>query len=161
MKITDAEKETIYRDYHTKVFGYLRARMNSVQDAEDLTADVFVKIFEKYETFDASKASLSTWIYTVTRNTLRDHFRTRKTYEEIPETMAAEGDSLEDEVCNAQMLQVLARALDKLEERERDVIILRYYSGVTLKEIAEKMGISYAYVKVLQNKALQKLRESF
>ena len=64
-------KEKIYRDYHSKVCGYIQSRVNSVQDAEDIAADVFLKVYEKLESFDESKASFSTWIYTITRNTLR------------------------------------------------------------------------------------------
>ena len=158
--MTDTEKEKIYRDYHGKVFGYLLSKLNNQQDAEDLASDVFVKVFEKYDTFDADKASVSTWIYTITRNTLTDYFRTRKVFVEIPETLEADS-SVEDEVCNTEMLDTLANALENLDERERDIIILRFYSGKTLKEIAETMHISYAYVKVLQNKALAALKKYF
>ena len=151
------DKEKIYRDYHGKVFGYIRSKTNSLQDAEDLTADVFVKVFEKLDSFDEGKASLSTWIYTITKNTLTDFFRTRKVFAEIPESFEADS-SVENDVCDAEMLEILANVLESLEERERDIIILRFYSGKTLKEIVAQMGISYAYGKVLQNKAFEKMR---
>ena len=81
-------------------------------------------------------------------------------FAEIPETI--EDDiSVEEEICNAEMLETLADALETLEERERDIIILRFYSGKTLKEIAGNMGISYAYVKVLQNNAFAKIKNFF
>lgn len=158
--ITDMQKEAIYRDYYGKVFGYILSKINNSQTAEDLAADVFVKVYEKIDSFDESKASLSTWIYTITRNTLTDWFRTRRTFEEIPETQD-DGCSLEDDICNAETLETLATALESLEERERDIIILRFYSGKTLKEIAESMGISYTYVKMLQNKAFDKIKVFF
>ena len=160
MTITDAQKEEIYRTYRDKVFGYLYSRINNVQDAEDITTDVFLKVYEKLDTFDETKASLSTWICTITRNTLTDHYRTRRVFEEVPETLPDE-DSVEEDICNAEMLETLAKALKTLDERERDIIILRYYSGKTLKDIAAQMGISYAYVRILQNKALQALRNFF
>lgn len=152
------DKDKIYRDYQGKVYGYILSKVNSPQDAEEITSDVFVKVYEKLDTFDETKASLSTWIYTITRNTLTDYYRTRKVFAEIPETMETD-TSVEDDVCNAEMLDNLAKALETLDERERDIIILRFYSGKTLKEIAGNMGISYAYVKVLQNKAFEKLRK--
>lgn len=158
--ITDMQKEAIYRDYYGKVFGYILSKINNSQTAEDLAADVFVKVYEKIDSFDESRASLSTWIYTITRNTLTDWFRTRRTFEEIPETQD-DGCSLEDDICNAETLETLATALESLEERERDIIILRFYSGKTLKEIAESMGISYTYVKMLQNKAFDKIKVFF
>ena len=154
------DTETIYRDYHGKVFGYIRSKIDSAQDTEDLAADVFLKVFEKLDSFDESRASLSTWIYTITRNTLTDYYRTRKVLAEIPEALE-DSASVEDDVCNAEMLDTLANALETLDERERDIIILRFYSGKTLKEITAQMGISYAYGKVLQNKAYEKLKKFF
>lgn len=154
----DLAKENIYRDYHSKVLGYIRSKINNLQDSEDLAADVFVKVYEKYDSFDNTKASVSTWIFTITRNAVIDYFRTSKDYDEVPETIAAD-TSVEDEVCNNDMLDSLAKALRNLDERERDIIVMRYYEGVSLKDIADKMGISYAYVRVLQNKALQALRD--
>lgn len=157
MNITDTLKEQIYREYHSKVYGYLLSKMNHAQNAEDLTSDVFIKVYEKLDSFDETKASLSTWIYTIARNTLTDYYRTRKVHEEIPETLPGPS-SVEEEVCTEAMLETLAKALEALDERERDIVILRFYSGKTLKEIADRMDISYAYVKVLQNKALAKLK---
>lgn len=151
-------KEKIYEDYHGKVLAYIRSRTNSVHDAEDIAADVFLKVYEKLDTFDETKASLSTWIYTITRNTLTDFFRTRRVFEEVPEMLEG-GSSVEEDVCNAEALEALASALESLEERERDIIILRFYKGKTLTEIAKQMGISYAYVKVLQNKAFDVLKK--
>lgn len=159
MKTTQPDREQLYRDYRDKVCGYIRSKLGSVQDAEDLTDDVFVKIFEKLDTFDESKAALSTWIYTITRNTLTDYFRTRRTFDEIPETLA-DDTRLEERLLSAETLDALADALQALDERQRDIILLRFYFGKTLRQIAAQMGISYGYIKVLQNKAFARLRES-
>ena len=153
----ELDKEQIYREYYGKVYGYILSKLNSVQDAEDLSSDVFVKVYSNLDSFDESKASLSTWIYTITRNSLTDYFRTRKVYAELPETIEDDA-SVEDEICNAEMLETLADALETLDERERDIIILRFYSGKTLGEISSQMGISYAYVKILQKKAFKKIK---
>ncbi len=160
MTVTEEFKTQIYKDYHGKVLGYLRNQVNNTDTAEDIAADVFLKVYEKIDTFDDSKSSLSTWIFTITRNKLTDFYRTRRVMPEVPETFAAP-ISLEDDVCSESELETLADALESLDTRERDIIVLRYYSGMTLKEIAEKMNISYAYVKVLQNKALSQLRKFF
>lgn len=154
--MTDLMKEQLYRDYYPKVLSYIRSRVQN-DSAEDIASDVFLKIYEKLDSFDESKSSLSTWIFTITRNTLTDHYRTRRVFSEIPETVETT-DSVEDDICNAEMLSVLTKALSDMDERQRDIIILRYYDGKTLREIADEMGISYAYVKVLQNKAFAFLK---
>lgn len=150
--------EKLYTEYRPKVFAYIKSQVQNEELAEDLCSDVFVKVFEKADGFDAAKASASTWIFTITRHTLIDYYRTRRVLGEIPEVVTS-AQNVEDEVLNADMLDTLADALSELEERQRDLIILRYYDGKTLREISEQLGISYAYAKVLQNKAFSFLRK--
>lgn len=157
MVVTEEKKTEIYKQFSGKVKGYLYQNVNDSYLAEDLCADVFLKVYEKIDSFDDSKSSISTWIYTIARNTLIDYYRTRKVTSEVPEDMSA-SDSVEETVCNNETLEMLAKALAKLDERERDIIILRYYKGEKLKDIGAKMSISYAYVKLLHNKALETLR---
>ena len=160
MFYTEEQKNDIYRQFYPKVLGYVSNHIRNHASAEDIATDIFLKIYSKLDGFDPAKASLSTWIYTVTRNTLTDFYRTRKVHEEIPETLA-DDSSVEENILNAEMLDTLAEGLEALEERERDIIVLRYYSGRTLKDIAEQMHISYAYVKILHNKALVELKKFF
>ena len=155
--MTEERMTELYRQYHRKVVGYLYNHVNNRELAEDLTSDVFMKVYAKMDSFDEEKASVSTWIYTITKNTLTDYFRTRRVHDEIPETMA-DDSSVEEDVCDREMLELLASALEKLEERERQIVVLHYYSGKTLKETAEVVGISYAYVKLLHNRALETIR---
>ena len=157
MPVSEAFKNEVYTSYYKKVLGYINGKVCNLSLAEDLCSEVFLKIFEKLDSFDAEKASLSTWIFTITRNRLTDYYRTRRVFEEIPETLT-DDSCVEAEICNQESLDELADALEKLDSRERDIIILHYYSGCTLKEIAERLGISYAYVKILHNKALALLR---
>lgn len=161
MIITDEFKTEIYRNYQPKVLNFITGKVNNINLAEDLCSDIFIKIYEKIETFDETKASVSTWIFTITRNTLTDYYRTRKiSGGEIPETMD-DGSSIEDDFCNEETLETLADALEKLNERERDIVILHYYSGLTLKEISTRMDISYSYTKLLHNNALSHLQKFF
>lgn len=160
MIATEEMKANIYSTYYKKALSYLNGKVNDSYLAEEICSDVFLKVFEKLDTFDETKASVSTWIFTITRNTLTDYYRTHRVFSEIPEDLPAESD-IEESYCRNEMLETLADALEALPERERDLIILHYYSGKTLKETAEQMGISYAYVKLLHNKALAAMKRFF
>ena len=157
---TEEKKTAIYAEFSGKVLAYIRGKVGDPDIAEDLCADVFVKVYEKLESYDASKGALSTWIYAITRNTLIDYYRTRRIPGEMPEELAGE-ESAEDVLCRGEMLETLADALEALDERARDIVICRYYSGMTLREIAQRQGLSYAYVKLLHKRALAALREFF
>ena len=90
-----AAAEDIYLAYQDKVSAYIRGKVDHHQDAEDLVSQVFEKVYGKLHTFDETKASLSTWIYTITCNTVTDYYRTRRihaSYDEAYELPAPEKD---------------------------------------------------------------------
>ena len=157
--MTELEKAKIYEDYSLKVRNFILSKVNDFNLAEDLTSDVFVKVYSNIDSFDEKKSSMSTWIFTITRHLLIDYYRTRKVNVELPEDLTY--DDEEESICNEENLEILKTGLKSLSEKERDVIILHYYSKQTLKEIASKMCISYAYVKILHNNALSKLKKCF
>ena len=152
-------QEEIYIEYKDKVFGYVKNHVNSVEDAEDITSDIFVKIYSKLDTYDESKASISTWIYSMTSNTVIDFYRTNHIHSEIPEDLTDEGSSIEDEVLTGETLELLANGLEQLPEELRDIIILRYYKGLTLQEVSDVMKLSYGVTKLRHREALGKLKE--
>ena len=158
MVYSDEEKNKIYTDFHKKVTRYIAGKVPNPQDAEDLVSCVFMKVFQKLDTFDESKASLSTWIFTITRNTVYDFYGTRKDFSELPEDIATDSN-IDENLLNEEMLEQLADALESLDERSRDLIILHYYDGLTLKEIADRMQMSYPNAKVIHKKALRAMQE--
>ena len=153
--MTNAEQ--IYLQYHDKVCAYVRGRIQDPHDVEDLVSAVFMKIVQKLDSYDPAKASVSTWVYTITRNTVTDHFRTRRTMVALEDYMADE----QPPELTGNALDELADALLALKEKERDLIVLHYYTGYKLKEVAEMMGMSYINAKVIHKKALESLRAFF
>lgn len=151
--------ERVYAEFKEKVARYVHGKIANIHDAEDIVSDIFIKVLNRLSEFDGNKASLSTWIYTITRNTVIDYFRAAKRFCELPDELSYEQGI--DEKNYEQALNQLADALGRLSERERDIIILHYYGEKTLKNIAEIMNISYRYAKLLHANALKRLREIF
>ena len=151
------EWEKIYDLYCGKVMGYIAARVQRRADAEDLCADVFEKAFRKRDAFDESKASISTWIFTITRNTVIDYFRKTRPTEEPDENLASD-EEVDEHLLSQETLSELAGALNKLPEELQDIIVLAYYDGKPLTEIAMIMGLSYGAVKLRHQKALAQLK---
>ncbi len=152
-------QEEIYTQYHDKVFGYVKNHVNSIEDAEDITSDIFIKIYTKLDTYDETKAALSTWIYSMTSNTVIDFYRTNHIHSEIPEDLTDERSTIEDEVLSKESLELLASALEQLPQELLDIVVLRYYKGFTLQEVAKKMNLSYGVTKLRHREALGKLRD--
>lgn len=151
--------ERVYADFKGKVSRYVHGKIANVHDAEDVVSDVFVKVLNRLSEFDGSRASLSTWIYTITRNTVTDYFRTSKQFCGLSEELICSND-IDEIALEEETLEQLAKALEMLSERLRDIIVLHYYCGETLKSIAVKMGISYSYIKLLHANALSALQKN-
>lgn len=149
--------EQVYNAYSGKIMAYIRNRINNTADAEDICQDVFEKVARMLPTFDNSKASLSTWLYTITRNRIIDHYRTSHPASELPENLPMDSE-IDDSLLNEESLSELAAALGKLPQDLRDIIILRYSSNLPLTEISQRMHISYGAVKLRHQKALELLR---
>jgi len=152
-------KDKIYLEYREKVAAYVKSRISDSCAAEDVVSEVFVKVFKKLESYDESRASLSTWIYTITRNTVIDYYKKTKTQSLPFDEIAAAEAAVDDASAGEELLANLANALEKLSQRERDLIILHYYQGYTLKRIADTLGTSYVNAKVIHAKALSVLRK--
>ena len=155
----NADLDRIYTEYSGKVMGYIRARIRSSAEAEDLHSEVFEKVLKKIGEFDPSKASLNTWIFTITRNTVIDHFRRSKPSEELDENLS-DNVELDEDLLNSETLSELAAALRKLPQQMMDIIVLRYYDGKPLTEIAEMMNLSYGAVKLRHQNAVLMLRQA-
>ena len=153
------EWEKIYEQYSGKVRGYISARVQRRADVEDLCADVFEKVYRKSAAYDPSKAALSTWIFTITRNTVIDYYRKSRPMDEPDENLASD-DTVDEHLLNEETLSELAAALKKLPQEQQDIIVLMYYDGKPMTEIAMMMHLSYGVVKLRHQKALATLREA-
>ena len=151
--------EQIYAEYGGKIMGYIRARIRNTADAEDLCSEVYEKILRKADDFNPEKASLNTWIFTITRNTVIDHFRRSKPTEELDENLS-DNEELDLNLLNQESLGELAAALRSLPQQMMDIIVLRYYDGKPLTEIAELMNLSYGAVKLRHQNAILMLRQA-
>ena len=153
--------EKIYLEYKEKVFRYVRGKVSNVADAEDVTSEIFLKIQTSLDSYDEEKATLSTWIYTITHNAVCNYYRDESkralTLDENA-LYSDRDDGVMAEIENEILKENLAIALATLTEREQDVIVLYYYHEIPLRNIAIKMGITYTNAKFIKHNAIAKLR---
>src|SRR3954453_6609901 len=154
--------EDAYAAHADQVLAFLRYRMLSRADAEDLTQLTFERALRAWDRFDANRASARTWLLTIARNLLVDHYRSSDSArkEPIPEGEAGDAvlgqtESLEPRLGPAPDLEV---ALQTLDDRERELVALRFGGDLTGPEIAELTGLSLANVQQILSRTLKKLR---
>ncbi len=148
---------------HRRVYSICYRFTGCTGDAEDLTQDVFLKVYRNLLSFDASRGSFSTWITTMTRNLLVDHFR-RTRLDRATDSIHAgsdtetDGPSIEDQLRDTGPSQVdhvaglelrvrIQAALQQISPELREAVILRDLQDMDYKEIAEVLRIPEGTVK--------------
>jgi RNA polymerase sigma-70 factor (ECF subfamily) len=153
----------IYERYARVIYRFLNAHLNNVQDAEDILADVFLRVWKVLPKYQDRGTPFLVMLFRIARNRLIDHYRhvgTRKPhvsidYVTIPDRKNEPADILVAKWENAE----LGRTMQRLREDYRTVLALRFISGLSPDETAQVMDRSVGAVRVLQHRALASLRE--
>lgn len=148
--------------HHRRVYGLCYRFTGSAHDAEDLAQEVFLKIYGNLATFDLAKGSFKTWITTLTRNLLVDHFR-RSKQQRVTDSMDAGWDESEEQkiadrlsdprptphehAVQKELQKMVQAALAKVSPELREAVILRDLQDMDYKEIAQVLRIPEGTVK--------------
>ena len=153
--------EQIFDDYYDRVYTFLYFRVKNTALAEELASETFLKVAEKYKTYNPEKGALSTWIFTIAMNQLRSNYRSFKGKVTIHlqdiENLSG-GVNTEDCLEANETKAAILRLLNELDERQHSIITLKYYGGLSNKEISDVLNISEANVSTILNRAMKKLR---
>lgn len=152
----------LYIRHAQAVFRYLYAHLDNRLDAEDLTAEVFLRVWRSLPGYREQGIPFQALLFRIARNALIDLYR-RSDRAEQPLEMddLPDLDGLinpGDQVVARSEYQRVRVVLDRLKEDYRSVLVLRFLSGLSPEEIAQVMGRSPGAVRVLQHRALAALR---
>ena len=152
----------IYDRHQPAVYRYVSFRVGSAATAEDLTSEVFVRVVSRIERFKYRGRPLLAWLYTIARNLVADHHRKAGRYSTVPldEARPAPGEGPEDRAARRFAELGVVRAIAKLTEDQRRVILLKFVEGMSNEEAARVLGKSVGSVKALQHRALAALRRA-
>ena len=167
-KVSDANREAfaeLYEQFMPKVYRYVTFRIRDEHMAQDLTAAVFEKAFAKFDGFNPQKASFSTWIFTIARNTVIDHYRVYRKHEDVVSDVEAKATaqypSPEEEAIRAENTRKLRQFVSQLNKREQEAIVLKYSNGMSNREIAQILNLTESNVGSILCWTIRKLRKSF
>jgi len=156
----------LYDRYCRTVFGVGLKMLGDRTLAEELTQEVFLKVWRSSGTFDPARGSFSTWLFRVTRSAALDLHRKRaRRVQPVPEgdsqILAARDDSAgpQEIVDESWLTWRVSRALDALDAPHREVIELAYFGGLSQREISLRTGVPLGTVKTRTARAIQSLRE--
>lgn len=146
----------LYRHYADGIYRYLFYRLGDAEMAEDLTADVFLKMIEDLPRYEERGLPFGAWLFRIARARLVDHWRRQHRHptaalEDTETGPYVTREVPEDAIDASEMIE---RALRVLTPEQREVITLRFLVGMSLEEVARAMGKTVGAVKALQHRAL-------
>lgn len=153
-----------YEAHGRAVYGFLRFHVASPDVAEDLTAETFLRLVRAADRFDPAQGTERAWILTVARNVLTDHHRRARLRQYVPlgalRDLVCEAPSPEERLLREEEVGRLLDAVASLPPRDRELVGLRYGSGLDTAEVAAILGVSEGTVRTRLWRALGRLREA-
>lgn len=156
----------LYRHYFPRVFAYVSYRVGSKQEAEDVTATVFMKVIEALNKFEYRGAgAFATWLFRIAHNEVNQHYRTQQragwvSLDDMPEIESA-GLRPDDAFVRKEQFARLLSALKMLSPRRQEIITLRFFGELRNQEIALVLNLDERTVASHLCRGLEDLKRSY
>lgn len=151
-----------YDEHVKKIYEFIYFKTHHKETAEDLTANTFMKALTNLESFDEDKASFKTWLYSIARNTVIDHYRMRKETVDLEDAWDLHtGENIERDTELQMKIESVQKYMEKLKPEQREVVLLRVWGGHSFAEIAEITGKTEAACKMSFKRTMERLRDDF
>ncbi|HOV88801.1 MAG TPA: RNA polymerase sigma factor [Candidatus Paceibacterota bacterium] len=152
----------IYEIFAERIYRYIYLKTSSREEAEDLTQQVFVRAWEALPQFEFKKNPFSSWLYSIARNLITDFYRKKKPDFSLDSENALEMpddlDLTERLIIQDEIRQVF-EAINQLPLEQKDLLLLRFVDDLSYDEIASIMNKSPLTLRVIQHRALKRLKE--
>lgn len=137
--------ESLYRRFHDNLKHFILHRVSDEAAAEDLLQEVFLRIHSRIDSLvDSSR--VESWVFQIARNLIIDYYRSKKETEQFDESaLSVEPEPEAD--ASEQLAPAIREFISELPDPYREALILTEFEGVTQKELAERLGLSFSGAK--------------
>lgn len=154
--------DAVYAEQLPRVYNFFRYRLGNEATAEDLTSRTFEKAWAARARYKRDIAGFSTWLLSIARNVAVDHLRAHRAHLPLEAADAVPArDTPHDEVARGSDLARLASLVERLPQREQELVALKYGAEATNRAIAELTGLSESNVGTILHRVVQTLRRDW
>lgn len=151
----------IYESYFSRIYNYVRYRVKNPEITDDLTSLIFEKVLTNIRHFRPEQGNFTAWLFAIAHNVVSDYFRQVNKNQcsslELYDEIAGTSQDLGEVVVENEIRSKLLNALVELSERERNIIALKFWSGLTNRHISKLIGLSESNVGVIIYRAMRRL----
>lgn len=150
----------IYKLFFKKIYRYCKFNLKNQDEAQDVCQETFMKAWRSIKNFntDNENWSIQAFLFTIARNLIIDRARAKKELPIADYENIESFENLYEHVDRVAEMKTVQEALSKLEEEERQIIILRYFEEMNSREVSKILGIKDGALRVRQYRILQKLK---
>jgi RNA polymerase sigma-70 factor (ECF subfamily) len=161
-RTVDGDKDAfgdIYGTLLDPMYRFLYWNLDSREDAEDLTEEVFLRCLVNIEAYNPKRGSFKTWAFRIAHNALIDHHRRRirRPQDELKEDMINGAMPVAERLVEGDKVRALRSALSDLNPTQRQVIVMKYYAEMSNAEVAQALGRSVGAINAIQHRALRRM----
>ena len=150
----------LMQEHSESLLRFLSTHTDNREDAEDLLQEVFTSCYKAQDRFDSSKCSEVAWLFIIAKNRLKNYYRDKKTTTSL-DAMEVDQKDPTDYMAKAVHLmhcrEVAAEVIKTLDERSRQIILLRFFEEKSHEEIADMLNLTTGNVRVIQSRALKQM----
>lgn len=151
----------LYDQHFSRVYNYVRYRVPDAATADDVVSRSFERALDRFESFDPARGAAASWLIGIASNAVADHYRNRRRLSWLPLDLlagaAGSDPRAEDELARRESDDELHAALERLDERDREILGLKYGARLMNTDIAAQLGLSESNVGVIVHRALKRL----
>ena len=156
----EAAFEELYRSSRDDVFAYVASLLRDRSAAEDVTAAAFERAYRRSSSFNPARGSMRGWLFGIARNAALDELRRRKRQAEMTGEPVADTKPSEEEAEVAMRRAALRQAMSRLSARERELVALKFFAGLSTAEIASVISVSERAAAMRVHRTIEKLRRA-
>lgn len=159
---SETDWEALYAEHMPRIYNYFRYRVGDGPEAEDLTAETFLRAWRARHRYRRDLGGFTTWLFGIARNLAVDHYRRRRPQAPLAAAEGLAGGPTPEEIAvQRSEFERLGALLALLPEREREIVALRYGSGLTNRAIARLTGLSETNVGTILHRTVARLRAAW
>lgn len=155
------EFDEFYRQFYWRVFAYLCKHGMRNEEARDMTQDIFVYCWNKWDTYDPARSAPGTWLFMIVKCRFKNYLRGRRENVDIDELSGVLPDEnapdMDRAVYLTQLRNQLAEVLEQLPEVQRRIVILRYFENLSWDEVAVRLHLTPGNARVILSRTLKKM----
>lgn len=154
----------LYQRYFQLIYKLVWMYIKEEEQVKDIVSDIFIKIVEKLNSFDQNKASFKTWIYTITKNTVKDYFKTKKDSMCLDNINFQNNISYEENLAKIidekdDKIKIMKYINENLSTEKQTIIFLKCYADMTFDDISKIINKNIGATKMMYYKTIEKIKK--